>query len=176
MNWVDSYRKMADVYIEEFESRWKEGEITAMALSNYIKANFPDISRVLDIPCGIGRLAIPLSLQGFNVLGIDFSDKFIKHANKKMVQYGSQSSKFLVGDMFLSEEVIIRFKPQLIINWWTSIGYKTKKYDVKFLKHLRAVTESGTLLILETWTREYGSNFPLKRFWNDLGKLLVMVS
>lgn len=52
MYWIDSYKKLANIYIEEFESRWKDGIETARALSDYLKVNFPDITRVLDIPCG----------------------------------------------------------------------------------------------------------------------------
>ena len=176
MNWADSYKRLADVYIEEFESRWKDGINTAIALSHYVKTNFPNITRLLDVPCGIGRLSIPLSLEGFNVLGIDFSDKFIERANEKKVQYASETSKFVVGDMLSSDELILKYKPQLVINWWTSIGYKNKKTDMKFLKHLKTVTESGTLLIIETWTREYIINSPISHFWNDLGDFIVLVS
>ena len=176
MNWINSYKKLADVYIEEFESRWEEGVDTATALSHYVRTNFQDITRVLDVPCGIGRLSIPLSLLGFSVLGIDFSDKFIEYANKKKSEYGSGTLKFVVGDMFSSDEVILSHKPQLVIIWWTSIGYNGRKTDLKFLKHLKMVTEHGTILIVETWTREYVINFPIRRFWNDLGKSLVIVS
>ena len=176
MNWIDSYKRLADLYIEEFESRWNEGTDTAKALSYYVKANFPDITRVLDVPCGIGRLSLPLSLLAFNVLGIDFSDKFIEFANKKKSEYGSETSSFVVGDMFSSDKIILSHEPQLIVNWWTSIGYNNKEADVKFLKHLKAVTKRGTILMIETWTREYIINFPIRRFWNDLGNSVVMVT
>lgn len=176
MNWVDSYKKLADLYIEEFESRWKDGEDTALKLSDYVKVHFPDVTRVLDVPCGIGRLSIPLSSRGFDVLGIDFSDKFIEYANRKKLQFGSETSRFVVGNMSSSDELILKHKPQLVINWWTSIGYNNKTTDIKFFRHLKTVTKPGTILIIETWAREYIVNFPKGRFWSDLGNLVVMVS
>ncbi len=176
MNWINNYKRVSDLYIEEFESRWKEGIDTARELSRYVKVNFPEISRVLDVPCGIGRLSIPLSLLGFNVLGIDFSEKFIEYAIRKKAEYNSTTARFVVGDMFSSDGLILNHRPQLVINWWTSIGYEDKETDMKFLKHLKKVTKRGTVLIIETWTREYIINFPIRRFWNDLGDSVVLVN
>lgn len=175
MNWTNSFKKLSSIYIEEFEGRWQNGVRTAKEIYYYINANYPHVSRILDIPAGIGRLSIPLSLYGFDVLGIDFSDKFIEHANKKKLEFGAKTSKFIVGDMFSSDESILRFKPQLVINWWTSIGYKGKRSDITFFKHLKSVTEPGALFIIETWSREYILNFPIRRFWNDLGNIMVTV-
>lgn len=117
-----------------------------------------------------------MSLHGFDVLGIDFSDKFVEYANRKRTQFGSKTSRFVAGNMYSSDELIFKYKPQLVVNWWTSIGYKDKKTDIKFFKHLNAVTEAGTILIIETWSREFVINFPIRRFWNDLGNSVVMVS
>ena len=39
---------------------------------------------ILDLPCGYGRLAIPLAGKGFEVTGIDISEQFLKGLNRKI--------------------------------------------------------------------------------------------
>jgi cyclopropane fatty-acyl-phospholipid synthase-like methyltransferase len=41
-------------------------------------------ARLLDIPCGFGRLAIPLARKGFNLTCIDISTQFINDFKRKM--------------------------------------------------------------------------------------------
>lgn len=42
---------------------------------------------LLDVPCGNGRLSIPLALCGATVTGVDISDEFLKEAAEKAKQY-----------------------------------------------------------------------------------------
>lgn len=175
MLWTDAYKKMSDIYIKEFENRESEGVSIAESIHDLVISNFPAVERILDIPCGIGRIAIPLARHGYKVIGIDFSEPFITHAKKRSDSLNLENVDFCAGNIFDSEDRIRDFNPQLIINWWTSIGYYGKKNDVKFFKHLRTITEPGTLFILETWHRENIISFPVKRFWSDLGEFLVLV-
>lgn len=41
-------------------------------------------SDILDIPCGFGRLAIPLAKKGFNLTCVDISERFIKALETKV--------------------------------------------------------------------------------------------
>src|SRR5664279_586951 len=41
-------------------------------------------SSILDIPCGFGRLAIPLAKMGFNLTGVDISKRFLSSLDKKV--------------------------------------------------------------------------------------------
>src|ERR1043165_1589307 len=58
----------------------------------------PEHGKLLDVPCGNGRLSIPLGLLPFEVTGIDFSDKFIAEAKEAAQKQGS-NCKFTQGDM-----------------------------------------------------------------------------
>ena len=175
MGWTENYQDLSTIYIKEFESRSRDGFKTAMDISTYIKQKLKGVQRIVDIPCGVGRISIPLSLQGFKVLGIDFSSQFIQYANSKKDEFKSDNVSFLVHDMYKSDDLISEFNPQVIISWWTSIGYKHKKDDVKFFKKIRSAVKSGTIFIVETWFREYILNFPIKHFWSDLGDVIVVI-
>ncbi|PSR55359.1 class I SAM-dependent methyltransferase [Adhaeribacter arboris] len=41
-------------------------------------------ARILDVPCGTGRLALPLARKGFRVTGVDISVDFIKGLTQKV--------------------------------------------------------------------------------------------
>ena len=41
-------------------------------------------AEILDLPCGYGRLAIPLARKGFEITGIDISEEFLKGLNRKI--------------------------------------------------------------------------------------------
>jgi len=43
-------------------------------------------SEILDIPCGFGRLAIPLARKGFRLSGVDISEQFITILDKKVAE------------------------------------------------------------------------------------------
>ena len=53
---------------------------------------------ILDLPCGTGRLTIPLSDSGHQMVGVDISTMMIAQAKKKLGQEYPLPIKFLVGD------------------------------------------------------------------------------
>jgi len=175
MKWTNIYKEMSDVYVKEFKIRETEGIETARGIHEYVKSKFKGIKRILDIPCGTGRISIPLAKLGYEVMGIDFSEHFVEEARKSVRELQIDNANFLVGDMLETNKVISDFNPQLILNWWTSIDYHGKMNDIRFLKHLRNISDSGSILMLETWNRENIITAPIPRFWNDLGNILVLV-
>lgn len=76
------------------EARFKKlkGSIADKAEKRLIERAFKKLgtrppAKVLDIPCGTGRLAAFLASQGFNVWGADISDKMILEAEKKLSRF-----------------------------------------------------------------------------------------
>ena len=56
-------------------------------------------ARILDLPCGTGRLSIFLAEKGFNVVGIDISNEMIKQSKLKIIDSNLINKvKFIVGD------------------------------------------------------------------------------
>lgn len=55
-------------------------------------------ARLLDVPCGNGRLTFELAKRGYRVTGIDIADEFIEEARSRAGE-GSASIEFILGDM-----------------------------------------------------------------------------
>lgn len=177
-DWYKIYLEKSQLYLKEFESREVEGKESAIYLSKYLTENFPNRKKILDMPCGNGRISRNLANKGFDILGIDFSDVFIKDAKNKSKDHHKHSyCEFEVGELSndLTLEKIRFFSPEIILNWWTSFGYSTKEADKFFFKKIRDTVLQGTILLVETWHRFPIVDFPIVTRWNELGDFLVLV-
>ena len=57
--------------------RWLSAEPDLSLIRPCLRAR----SKVLDLGCGAGRLANPLSREGYEVVGVDLSDEMLKHVS-----------------------------------------------------------------------------------------------
>lgn len=96
-------------------------------ISSYL--NIAQGAKVLDLACGRGRHSIYLNQLGYDVLGVDLSDKSIDFAK----QHENQTLKFKVQDMRLPLEE----KFDVVFNLFTSFGYFPSNDDN--LKTLQAI-------------------------------------
>ncbi|MDD3626657.1 MAG: class I SAM-dependent methyltransferase, partial [bacterium] len=82
-------------------------------------------SNVLDFPCGVGRHSIVFSKLGYDVTGVDITEKYLKKAvlrsRKEKVKV-----EFKKGDIRKYKE---NNKYDLVINMYTSFGYFPKLSD-----------------------------------------------
>ena len=69
----------------------------------------------------------------------------------------------------------IHKSPDLILNWWTSIGYKSQSDDINFFKTLHDLSHHGTIFMLETWHRNFILSHPIKRTWKELKSGYVLI-
>ncbi len=56
-------------------------------------------SRLLDLPSGLGRHALPLASRGYRVTGIDIAPNGVAAAKREAAALGLTTARFLVGDM-----------------------------------------------------------------------------
>ena len=62
VNWAKNvFVRNAKLYELVLEGMWKRGEEDALAISSLLQDMGLAECRVLDVPCGIGRVGIPLS-------------------------------------------------------------------------------------------------------------------
>lgn len=96
--------------------------------------------RVLDIPCGEGRIARRLALLGCDVVGIDNSDRLLGLAKERggAVTYAHQDMRNL--DTHAEYDAIV--------NWFTSFGYfDTATNDKLLARFAQALKPAGRLLL-----------------------------
>ncbi|HVC27653.1 MAG TPA: class I SAM-dependent methyltransferase [Nitrososphaerales archaeon] len=178
MDWARNvFVKNAKLYQLVLEGMWERGEEDAVAISSYLGEEGLKGCRVLDAPCGIGRVAIPLARLGFDVSGIDLSPHLVGVADKKAAQFkpANGRTRFLVGDM---RELGSRFAPSsfdVVLNVFTSIGYGSEEDDLRFFREARAVTRRGGLLLISGLrNRDYIARNPSQNVYEESRRLLVL--
>ena len=135
LNWFDSpYYKLLYKNRNEKEAR--------LFINNILKKiNIKPNSKVLDLACGTGRHSIYLSKKGFDVVGIDKSNKNIltakKNENKKLVFYKQE----------MTENINIQF--DAVFNFFTSFGYDNHKYNYDTIENISKNLNTGGLLIID---------------------------
>lgn len=101
--------------------------------------------RVLDAPCGIGRIAIRLAAKGANVSGIDANPVYIETAQKNAVKQGIKIDYQNADMRALPWEN--EFKA--IVCWFISFGYFDELTDKNILKQFFKVLKPGGKLLIE---------------------------
>ena len=71
-------------------------------------------ARVLDVPCGTGRIASRLRERGCKVIGVDATDAFIRVAREAGVPV-------ILGDM--RTQLVRPHSFDAVLCWWGSFGY-----------------------------------------------------
>jgi len=178
VDWAKNvFVRNAKLYQLVLEGMWERGEEDAVAIASYLTDEGLKGCRILDVPCGIGRLAVPLARLGFKVTGVDLSPHLVGVAKRKAdgFKVTAGRAKFLVGDM---RELGATFEPSsfdAVLNVFTSIGYGTEDDDLRFFSDARAVTRrGGWLLISGLRNRDYIARNPSQNVYEESDKLLVL--
>ncbi len=178
MDWAKKvFVRNAKLYQLVLEGMWERGEEDAVAISSYLAEEGFKGCRVLDAPCGIGRVAVPLARLGFEVTGIDLSSHLVAAATQKAVGFKLTPGKarFLVGDM---RDLASKFAPgsfDAVLNVFTSIGYGSEEDDLRFFREARSVTKRGGLLLISGLrNRDYIARNPSQNVYEESDRLLVL--
>ena len=83
-------RSLADKYPSEYSNRWRDRREKACILK--CLEMIPAGSRVLDLPCGTGRMTRILVERGYKVTGADGSEAMLGHARENYKAYRRQHS------------------------------------------------------------------------------------
>lgn len=128
---------------EERTAREVEGIATLLAL--------PPGSAILDLACGHGRHAIPLTERGYQVTGQDLSEVFIRRARADAEARGA-SVRWFHGDM---RQIPFVVEFDAVINIFTAFGYlESEAEDAKVLSQVAAALKPGGRFLIETLHRE----------------------
>jgi SAM-dependent methyltransferase len=115
--------------------------------------------RLLDIPCGSGRIARQLAEAGVRVLGIDQNPELIEEARRRCTGM-TPPPVFRVGDMLKLDEPP---NYDATIVWWGSFGYFSDVQNVDFVRRAVASLRPGGCLLIDTINREHVRRYALGR-------------
>jgi ubiquinone/menaquinone biosynthesis C-methylase UbiE len=114
----------------------------------FLKNLFKPDGYVLDLACGTGRHSIPLTQQGYNIVGFDVSTNLLQIARQR-----SKELELVRGDMRF-----LPFKPQTFIatiSMDTSFGYlPSEADDVVSLVEVKRVLNQQGVFVLDVFNRE----------------------
>ena len=107
-----------------------------------------EISSVLDVPCGDGRITLRLAAAGLRAIGVDIAAGEVEHAQRAAEAQGVDA-RFLVGDLRSLPDV---GPVDAVISWGNSFGYLTLDDTARSLVGMRRALRPGGRLVLESMT------------------------
>lgn len=131
---------------------WFAGERTAAEVEGLWQLlGLQEGSRVLDAPCGYGRLSRPLAERGAAVVGVDQSEALLKHAESERGALSSERLRYVHHDL---RQPFAERGFDAAINIFSSLGYGTDDDDLAILRTLRMAVRPGGIVLIETMHRD----------------------
>ncbi|AFH49795.1 SAM-dependent methyltransferase [Ignavibacterium album JCM 16511] len=116
------------------------------------KINLTPKASILDLACGSGRHSILLSKLGFNVTGVDLSERLLTEA-KNSAEKENLKIEFIQSDIreFSSEK-----KFDLIVNLFTSFGYfETDKENFLLFQKAYSLLNPNGYFVLDYFNKNH---------------------
>lgn len=120
------------------KTAYKGAELNSIAINLVIN----QCNKILDAGCGNGRLSIPLAKLGFDVTGIDVSERLIKKARRK-----STVPKFIVGDLLHPPFVHGTQFDAVLMMWHVICEFRSRRNEV--LRNVSLLLRHKGLLIFD---------------------------
>ena len=136
-------------YVRIWGPRFTPGEEEAAALWRILALAAG--CRVLDAPCGYGRVALPLARLGAFVLGVDRSAALLEEAERRRGDLGPERLRYLQHDL---RAPLAESGFDVALNLGTSLGYATEDDDLAILRTLAAAVRLGCAVAIETIHRD----------------------
>jgi SAM-dependent methyltransferase len=174
VDWAKNiFVRNARLYEMVLEGMWEKGEEDALAISGLLQERGVSRCTVLDVPCGIGRVGVPLAQLGFSVTGVDYSPHLVDVANIKARQFRVQErAAFRVGTM---SGLDLGRSFDCAINVFTSVGYGSEEDDLDYFRSVRkAVRKGGLFIISGLRNRDYLVEHPAQNIYEESRDLLVL--
>ena len=133
-------------YLPAFTDERNRAEADEVAARLELRAG----ERLLDVPCGHGRLTTVLAERGVRAVGLDLTAGFLALAASASAGHGSGPA-WVRGDM---EALPLAGGFDAAVCWFTSFGYADDDGSRRFLAEVRRVLRPGGRLLIETLHRD----------------------
>ena len=130
-------------------------------------------AKVLDLCCGYGRHAIPMTQMGFRITGFEISESLYNKA-KEYSKTSEVKFKLILGDM-RSLHLKVKEKFDAVINIFTAFGFYTKESDnQRVLNGVAKVLKPGAKFLIDLSNRENVLKRWQPRQWYSAGGKTVL--
>ncbi|HBC46737.1 MAG TPA: hypothetical protein DEO84_11365 [candidate division Zixibacteria bacterium] len=119
--------KIKGTFAKTYDSFIKRPSLLPAGLLELVRTTKP--KSVVDFACGTGNVAVGLSLEGYDVTGVDYSPDMLRVARAKAREYKSDT-RFIIGDI---AKVDLGRKFDLLLCTGNSIPHFTKQRDLRRL-------------------------------------------
>jgi SAM-dependent methyltransferase len=128
-------------------------------------------SRVLDVPCGAGRISLELAARDHEVTGVDITERFLEEGRRQSEERGL-SLGFQRGDM---RDLAFEAEYDAAINFGGSFGYFDEGDNAKVVAAMSRALKPGGRFLIDTPAPE--TIFPRfrERLWRVSGDVLVLI-
>jgi len=149
------FLEFADLYLAQLEGLLERAQAEAEGISRLLSAQgIEPPAKILDLCCGIGRHSVALAKRGFQVVGVDFSPKFLAYAQNLAESQGVRDRvEFVLLDARKLRE-LPHTGFDAVINIFTSFGYYDEETDRSILSQSLELTRPGGVFVLETLSRD----------------------
>jgi SAM-dependent methyltransferase len=158
------------LWVEFQQKLWpaEKSQAEAVLIERMLRLTGP--TRLLDAPCGDGRLTLELARRGHKTVGIDICPELLAGARDKSDAEKLDAS-FTLGDMAdINEERAYG----AAICVWGSLGYRAERDDLKFLRGVHKALAPGGGFVLEAATMEsLFTNFQ-ETGWRKAGEVFAL--
>jgi SAM-dependent methyltransferase len=109
--------------------------------------------RVLDAPCGYGRLSLPIARRGAIVCGVDQSEQLVAEAEKNRCDITLDRLFYVKQDL---RQTLPNGGFDAAFNVFSSIGYGSEADDLAIFKTLYLAVRPGGRVLIDTMQRDAG--------------------
>ena len=138
-----------DDYLYFYAESTDEGHSDDDAAEILGRLGLPPGSRILDVPCGTGRISRRLASAGFDVTGVDLSASFIALAEAEPVGPVGPGGHLAYhrGDL---RQLPVPGPFDAVVCWFTSFGYYDDADCRRVLAEFHRVLRPGGTVLIET--------------------------
>ena len=155
INWFETFAEKVPQSTSEIELK---GISRALPVEQY--------PRVLDVGCGIGRVAGPLASLGYVVTGLDINVEALRRAQRQ-----APGPRYVALDQRHVGRMRWQFDAALIL--WHSLGFAGRGTDLETLTGLAGVVRPGGRVALELFHPEWLAQHELSGQPDDRGAISV---
>ncbi len=136
-----------DDYLYFYEESTDEGHTDDDAAEILGLLQLPPGSRILDAPCGPGRIARRLAAAGMVVTGVDVSEEFLALARAEPSGGAGHPPDYVLGDM---RSLPVDGPFDAAVCWFASYGYYDDDDCRKVLSEFHRVLRPGGMVVIES--------------------------